>query len=207
MKHILNQCPVVAILRNLPEDLLIPYAESILRGGISVFEVAMNTPDGAGQISALKEHFKESVTVGAGTATTIERIDSALQAGAQFFLTPSVDESILRYFRKKDLDLLPGVMTPSDVALCLKYNYRIMKLFPAGDLPLSYIKSLKGPFEDTDYVAVGGVRGDNLHTFFEHGFIGAGLGSSLIPHHFLEERDWQGASRYISGHYGAFLPS
>ena len=48
MKHILNQCPVVAILRNLPEDLLIPYAESILRGGISVFEVAMNTPDGAG---------------------------------------------------------------------------------------------------------------------------------------------------------------
>lgn len=207
MKHILNQCPVVAILRNLPEDLLIPYAESILRGGISVFEVAMNTPDGAGQISALKEHFKESVTVGAGTATTIERIDSALQAGAQFFLTPSVDESILRYFRKKDLDLLPGVMTPSDVALCIKYNYRIMKLFPAGDLPLSYIKSLKGPFEDTDYVAVGGVRGDNLHTFFEHGFIGAGLGSSLIPHHFLEERDWQGASRYISGHYGAFLPS
>lgn len=190
MKHILNQCPVIAILRNLPEDLLIPYAESILRGGISVFEVAMNTPDGAGQISALKEHFKESVTVGAGTATTIERIDSALHAGAQFFLTPSVDESILRYFRKKDLDLLPGVMTPSDVALCLKYNYRIMKLFPAGDLPLSYIKSLKGPFEDTDYVAVGGVRGDNLHTFFEHGFIGAGLGSSLIPHHFLEERDW-----------------
>lgn len=207
MKHILNQCPVIAILRNLPEDLLIPYAKSILRGGISVFEVAMNTPDGAGQILALKEHFKESVTVGAGTATTIERIDSALQAGAQFFLTPSVDESILRYFRKKDLDLLPGVMTPSDVALCIKYNYRIMKLFPAGDLPLSYIKSLKGPFEDTDYVAVGGVRGDNLHTFFEHGFIGAGLGSSLIPHHFLEERDWQGASRYISGHYGAFLPS
>ena len=51
MKHILNQCPVIAILRNLPEDLLIPYAESILRGGISVFEVAMNTPDGAGQIS------------------------------------------------------------------------------------------------------------------------------------------------------------
>ena len=167
----------------------------------------MNTPDGAGQISALKEHFKESVTVGAGTATTIERIDSALHAGAQFFLTPSVDESILRYFRKKDLDLLPGVMTPSDVALCLKYNYRIMKLFPAGDRPLSYIKSLKGPFEDTDYVSVGGVRGDNLHTFFEHGFIGAGLGSSLIPHHFLDERDWQGASRYISGHYGAFLPS
>ena len=73
MKHILNQCPVIAILRNLPEDLLIPYAESILQGGISVFEVAMNTPDGAGQISALKEHFKESVTVGAGTATTIER--------------------------------------------------------------------------------------------------------------------------------------
>lgn len=54
MKHILNQCPVIAILRNLPEDLLIPYAESILQGGISVFEVAMNTPDGAGQISALK---------------------------------------------------------------------------------------------------------------------------------------------------------
>ena len=61
MKHILNQCPVIAILRNLPEDLLIPYAESILRGGISVFEVAMNTPDGAGQILALKPANKSQV--------------------------------------------------------------------------------------------------------------------------------------------------
>ena len=68
MKHILNQCPVIAILRNLPEDLLIPYAESILRGGISVFEVAMNTPDGAGQISALKEHFKVGSLTGLGLA-------------------------------------------------------------------------------------------------------------------------------------------
>ena len=172
-----------------------------------MFEVAMNSDSAVRQIEIMRERFGGQVYVGAGTVTTPERCRMAWEAGAQFFLTPSATVGTMEFCRKYDIPLLPGVLTPTDVAVCLEYGYPIMKLFPAGDMPSSYIKSLKGPFEDTDYVAVGGVRGDNLHTFFEHGFIGAGLGSSLIPHHFLEERDWQGASRYISGHYGAFLPS
>lgn len=206
MKMILNQSPIIAILRNFPPELLIPYVESILNGGICAFEIAMNTPDGPKQIAALKEYFGDSITVGAGTAITIERIDTAVDAGAEFFLTPSVEEQLLQYYHKHHLRLLPGVMTPSDVALCLKYEYSILKLFPAGDLPSGYIKSLKGPFDTTDYVAVGGVNAGNIQSFFDSGFIGAGIGGSLVPSHLIRQRDWVGASAYIREHYGRYLP-
>lgn len=205
MKTILEQCPIIAILRNLPPELLIPYAESILKSGICVFEVAMNTPDGSSQIATLKQWFGDNITVGAGTAITRERIDMAALAGAEFFLTPSTEEEQLRYCRQNQMRLLPGVMTPTDVALCLKYGFHIMKLFPAGDLPPAYIKSLKGPFNDTDYVAVGGVHAGNLQTFFDSGFIGAGIGSSLIPSAYISNQDWAGAAAYVGEHYGKYL--
>lgn len=206
MKLILSQSPIIAILRNFPSELLIPYVESILNGGIRAFEVAMNTPNGAKQIAVLKEFFGNSITVGAGTAITVERIDAAIDAGAEFFLTPSVEERLLQYYHKNHLRLLPGVMTPSDVALCLKYEYPIMKLFPAGDLPPSYIKSLKGPFDTTDYVAVGGIHPGNIQSFFDSGFIGAGIGGSLVPSNIIQCRNWDDASAYIRENYGRYLP-
>lgn len=201
MLDIIQKNPMIAILRNVPSDILIDYAQAVVRSGITCFEVAMNTPGGAEQIGRLKSWFGETAVIGAGTATTIHRIDSATEAGASFFLTPSVEESLLQYFSKNHLKLLPGIMTPSDVGLCLKYDYHILKLFPAGDLPPTYIKSLKGPFGETDYVAVGGVTADNFMTFFKRGFSGVGIGSNLIPKEIVYRRDWKEAENYVREHF------
>ena len=198
MKSIIQNYPICAILRGTDPKTVIPYAKAVFDGGVRMFEVAMNTEGAAGQIEALREAFGDAAMVGAGTVINEERCLLAEEAGAQFFLTPSATEYVLQYCRERNIPLLPGVMTPTDVALCLSYGYDTMKLFPAGDLPMGYIKSLKGPFSGTEYVAVGGVGPANIQQFFDAGFIGVGIGSSLAPKNLVQEGRWDEVTQYVA---------
>ena len=189
---------VCAILRNVPDDTVLDYAKACVEGGVSMFEVAMNTPTAPWQIQQLRQYFGDKAVVGAGTVITPERCLQAQQAGAQFFLTPSVATYTLQFCRDQQIPLLPGVMTPSDVGLCLEYGYDLMKLFPASELPMSYIKSMKGPFDGTDYVAVGGVSPENIQSFFQHGFVGVGIGSNLFPKEYAREKKWNLAAQAVA---------
>ncbi len=196
IKEIVTAHPIIAILRNIENTLLLPYVESILEGGIGAVEIAVNSPEAFEQIRLLRENFGSGLLVGAGTVTSEDRMQNSLDAGASFFLTPSVSEELLLQFKKLGLPVLPGVLSPSEVSLCLKYDMNIMKLFPAGELPLSYIRSLKGPFNTAEFVAVGGVNAGNMASFFHAGFLGVGIGSSLVPKDKLRARDWT----YIRAH-------
>lgn len=197
MKEIILKNPVCAILRGVDPEKVVPYAKAVYAGGVKMFEVAMNSEGAAGQIEALRQEFGESAWVGAGTVINEERCLQAKAAGAQFFLTPSATVSTLEFCRENEIPLLPGVMTPTDVAVCLAYGYSTMKLFPAGDLPMGYIKSLKGPYDGTEYVAVGGVSPKNIRQFFEAGFIGVGIGSSLAPKDLVQAGRWDEVTEYI----------
>ena len=188
-------------MRNVPTEKAVAYARACYAGGVRMFEVAMNTPEGAKQIAMLRKEFGDETYVGAGTVINMERCRAAEDAGAQFFLTPNVAECTLKYCRERNIPLLPGVLTPTDVGICLDYGYNIMKLFPAGDMPMSYIKSLKGPFDGTEYVAVGGVKLENIADFMKAGFIGVGIGSNLIPKELMAAEDWDGAAAYVKGFF------
>lgn len=197
MKKILEHNKICAIMRNVPLEKTLDYAEAVYNGGIRMFEVAMNSHDAVRQIEMMRGRFGDEAYVGAGTVITQARCEAARQAGAQFFLTPSATVGTMEFCRRYDIPLLPGVLTPTDVAVCLEYGYSIMKLFPAGDMPPSYIKSLKGPFDGTEYVAVGGVSVDNIGDFLAQGFIGVGIGSSLIPKEYVKNNEWEKASEHI----------
>ena len=64
---------------------------------------------------------------------------------------------------------------------------------------ITYIKSLKGPLDNTEYVAIGGVSPENLTDFFRQGYIGVGLGSSILPKDAVAARDWEACSKYVAG--------
>lgn len=197
MHSIVVKNPLLAILRNVPLEKTIDYAEAVVKGGVSLFEVALNSEHGYEQISMLRDHFGDRCMVGAGTAISMERVKKAVDAGAQFLLTPGTPEDVLEYCAAQDYYMLPGVLTPCDVAVCQKYGYKTMKLFPAGSMPATYIKDLKGPFDDTDYVAIGGVSPDNIGSFFAAGYIGAGLASSLMPKDVIATEDWEKGTAYV----------
>jgi len=198
MYQIIKDNPIISIIRNLPMELTIDYANAVYKGGIKVFEIACNSPHAYEQISLLHSHFGSDAIIGAGTVTDMERAQKARKAGAQFFLSPSTNATILEYAMQMEIPMLPGVMTPTDVEVCYNLGYKVYKLFPAASLPFNYIHNLKGPFDDTEYVAVGGVTKENLPLFFKNGFIGAGIGSNLVPKEYIASNNWEAAAQYVA---------
>lgn len=197
MYSMVSQNPLLGILRNVPKEKTLDYAEAAVRGGVAFFEVALNSPDALAQITMLRTHFGDRCLVGAGTAITVERCRAAMAAGAQFLLTPGTPLDVLSYCAAQNIPLLPGVLTPTDVAVCLEYGYRTMKLFPAGSMPKGYLKDLKGPFDDTHYMAIGGVNPDNIRQMLDAGYLSVGLASSLMPKAAVEANDWQTCEDYV----------
>lgn len=197
LKETVQKNPILAIMRNVPLEKTLDYAGAIYKGGVSFFEVALNSPDALKQIRMLREYFGEEVSVGAGTAATIELAEKAIEAGAQFLLSPATDEMVLGWCQERQIAMMPGSLTPSEVLTCKKYGYSVIKLFPAGMMPYGYVKSLKGPIEDAEYVAIGGVNAGNLDEFLRAGYLGVGLGNNILPGDILKTNDWAAGSSYV----------
>lgn len=198
IRAVVRENPLLSIMRNVPLEITIPYAQSIFDGGVHFFEVALNSPHAPEQIAMLRAHFGEDAWVGAGTAITVERAETAILAGAQFLLAPSTDPEVLAWCRAHGIAIMPGCLTPSDVSCCLRYGFDTIKLFPAGDMPQGYIKSLKGPFDNTEYVAIGGVNPGNIADFLRQGYIGVGLGSNMLPRELVAARDWSACTQFVA---------
>ena len=198
MRRIVAENPLLAILRGVPDELLLDYAGAIYKGGVRFFEVALNTEGALEQIARLKRHFGDDICLGAGTAITVERAQAAIEAGAAFLLSPSTDEDVLAFCEHEGIPMLPGALTPSDVTRCMRHGFYTVKLFPAADMPMDYAKHLKGPLDGTEYVAIGGVNRENMTEFLRHGYLGVGLGSNILPREAVAARDWDAAAAYVA---------
>ena len=100
MKHILENNRICAIMRGVPLGKTLDYADAVYRGGVRMFEVAMNSGDAARQIELMRKHFGDNAYVGAGTVISAKRCEAAREAGAQFFLTPSATTGTMEFCRR-----------------------------------------------------------------------------------------------------------
>jgi len=198
MRKIVLENPILAIMRNIPLEIVEDYTAAIVDGGLRFFEVALNSKDALKEISLLREKFGQAAYVGAGTAVTADLAKAAVEAGAQFLVSPSTDIDVLEYCRDYKIPFMPGALTPTDVSACLRYGFDTIKLFPAGDMPKGYVKSLKGPFDRAEFVAIGGVKPENMADFFAQGYIGVGIGGNLLPKDAVKDRNWQACSNYAA---------
>ena len=188
---------ITGIFRNIDESKIVKTAEILINNNINTFEVSYNSYDAVKQIKLLKKHYPDA-RIGAGTILNTEDLKKITsETDPDFIFTPSVNEKVLDYSRKNNINLIPGVFSPSEVALCLNYGFNLLKLFPAGNLPETYVKNLKGPFNKAEFIAVGGVTRDNILSFFKMGYLGVGMGSSLIKTDFLKNNDWESLDKHI----------
>lgn len=178
-----NDDRLIAILRNIEPAYACDIVSILLEEGVRCLEVSLSEPEKAfGCIRAIKNRFaSEAVTVGAGTVSTPEEVDRLKALGVGFFVTPGFDGPLVDYALAAGMEVVPGVLTPSDVQQVKNRGLRLAKLFPANAFPLGYVRDLKGPFPRMDFLAVGGVSPSNLRDYLAAGFVGAGIGSSLVP--------------------------
>lgn len=174
---------IISIIRNVSPEYILDISAVIKQAGIKAIEVSLSEPErGFACIELLKRQYRDDeLAVGAGTVSKKSELDKLADLGVTFILTPGYDEQIVNYALSKNIGILPGVLTPTDVQNAVNHGLTLLKLFPADAFGMTYIKSLKGPFPQTDYIAVGGVNRNNAPEFLKAGFKGIAIGSNLIP--------------------------
>ena len=186
----LLQEKVTAIVRGIPADKVCLVADALLAGGVRCIEVTFNTPGAADMIRALKRDYGSKMLVGAGTVLDTETCKTAIDAGADFSLTPALNTAVITMCNRYGKVAVPGVMTPTEILTAMEAGAEIVKVFPAGSLGTSYIKDVLGPLNHAAIMAVGGVDADNAAAFFKAGAKCIGVGSALVSKALIESGDY-----------------
>jgi len=183
---------IVAIVRDVDPAIIVDIAEALFAGGIKLIEVTCNTSRFAEMISTLSEAMAGRMIIGAGTATDTDRCQRAMDSGAQFLVAPDVNPAVIEFSLGNALAVLPGAATATEILTAGRSGAEMVKIFPAAAMGLDYIRMLKGPIDNIDFVAVGGVRPDNMNDFFAAGCVGIGIGGSITRQDYVASRNWNG---------------
>lgn len=183
---IIQDCHLVAILRGVPMDKLEGTVEALINGGVRVLEFTFDhdrpnyLAENTEKIAYTVEKYGDKVVVGCGTALSVEEVQAAHDAGAVLVISPDTNLDVIKKTRELDMVSMPGALSPTEIVLAYKNGADIVKLFPAGELGLGYIKAVRGPLCHIPMSAVGGVKADNVADFLNAGVCGFGVGGQLV---------------------------
>jgi 2-dehydro-3-deoxyphosphogluconate aldolase/(4S)-4-hydroxy-2-oxoglutarate aldolase len=181
--------PVVALDR---EDLAEPLAETLLRAGLDVMEITFRTAAAAAAILRITTHFKEML-VGAGTVLDPDQVRKAVEAGARLAVAPGLNESVVTAAREAGIEIVPGVMTPSEVDKAMNLACRTLKFFPAEQAGgVAMLKALEGPYGHTGvrFIPTGGINPGNMGSYLQCPSVVAVGGSWMVEKKLVAAQDW-----------------
>jgi len=198
---------IVAIVRGMEEEKILPLAEALYNGGIRFMEVTFNLkePDNyaatARAISSIVAQFGKDMYAGAGTVVTPELVDIAGEAGALYIISPNTEVEVIKQTRKRGLVSIPGALTPTECFVAYSAGADFVKLFPAGDMGVGYLKSIKAPLSHMKFIATGGITEKNIPDFLKAGAAGFGVGGNLVNKEWIDAGEFDKitnlAKRYL----------
>lgn len=189
----IDEKKVIAIIRGADVETCLKVAQALYDGGIRLVEVTFNNacpasfPETEQAIAAIKARFAGSMRVGAGTVTSVELVERACNAGAEFIISPDVNADVIRRSLELGLVSIPGGCSPTEILAAHNLGADYVKLFPAGNLGSGYLKAVRAPINHVKLMVVGGVGEENLEEFLKAGAVGAGIGGSLVNKKHIRE--------------------
>jgi 2-dehydro-3-deoxyphosphogluconate aldolase/(4S)-4-hydroxy-2-oxoglutarate aldolase len=154
--ELLGRRPVLPVATVDDADQAEAAARALLAGGLFCIEIVFRSDAAAEAIARLASI--EGLVVGAGTVLTVEQVETAVDVGARFAVSPGLDEEIVAACREHGLPLIPGVATPSEIQRALRLGIRVLKLFPASQLGgPAFIRAVSPVFPDVRFVPTGGI--------------------------------------------------
>lgn len=170
---------IVAIVRGTDVEATIASARTLFDAGIRVLELPLTLGGAHEAIREVVAAAPAGALVGAGTVLTPAQVDGAVEAGAQFIVTPTLSGSV-GYAIEAGIGVLPGAYTPTEIQAAHDLGAAAVKLFPASALGPGYVRAVRDPFPDARIIPVGGVSLDSLDAFFAAGAIAVGVGGPLL---------------------------
>jgi 2-dehydro-3-deoxyphosphogluconate aldolase / (4S)-4-hydroxy-2-oxoglutarate aldolase len=175
---LLQQYKIVAIIRGAKPADVMNIVDALYQGGIRAVEVTLNSENALDLISKLCGSVKEQLLVGAGTVLNTAAALAAIDAGAQFIISPSLDIDTISVTKAQGIVSIPGAYTATEIVKAHEAGADIVKVFPAQSA--QYIKDLRGPLSHIPLMPTGGVNVSNIGAFRDAGAVAFGVGGALV---------------------------
>lgn len=165
-------------------------AEALARGGLTVLEYTMSGEGALDCVTQVRATLGERVCVGAGTVLDAADAEAAIAAGARFIVTPAVVPDVIAVCRRRDVPVICGALTPTEMLAASRAGADLVKLFPARLGGPAYVRDLLGPFPQLQLVATGGVSAENARSFLDAGAVAVAVGGNLVSEQAVNEARW-----------------
>lgn len=193
---------VVPIVRVSNPDDAFKAVGAVVAGGVPVVEITMGVPNALRVMEQVVEQFGESVLLGAGTVLDPETCRAALLSGAEFIVTPSLDVKVIETSRRYSKACIPGALTPTEIVTAWQAGADMVKVFPCGPVGgPNYLRSLRGPLPQIDFVPTGGVDLGSTADYIRAGAAAVAVGGELVSRKALQE----GKTEVITANARQFL--
>ncbi|WRC78185.1 bifunctional 4-hydroxy-2-oxoglutarate aldolase/2-dehydro-3-deoxy-phosphogluconate aldolase [Helicobacter pylori] len=188
--EVLQISPIVpvVVIENIKDAM--PLAQSLVEGGIQIIEVTLRSSCALEAIELIAKNVPK-MRVGVGTILNPTQLEQAQNRGAEFLISPGLTIKLLEYAKKKDMPLIPGVSSSSEVMQALELGYNVLKFFPAeycGGVKL--LNAFNGPFKGVKFCPTGGISADNMHSYLNLENVLCVGGSWLTPKNLIQNKEW-----------------
>lgn len=170
---------VIPVVRVHSDELALRISDALLAGGARTVEITFSVPGAPKVIAALRDKFPD-LLVGAGTVLDEAAARAAVDAGAQYVVSPGFSPAVIRAAHRFGIPAMPGVLTPTEAVAALEAGADVLKLFPASTVGPSYLKALRAPLPQAIWCPSGGVDLDNMESWVKAGAHMVGVGSPLL---------------------------
>ena len=188
----LERIGLIAIVRTDAAVDMTRVAQALAEGGVRAMEITLNTPGALAAIAAVRREMEGTLRVGAGTILGPEDAQDAIEAGAEFIVTPTLQTDTVALCRERGVPIACGSMTPTECLAAHRAGADFVKLFPADGLGPGYVRALLAPLPFLKIIPTGGVSLDTLPAFIKAGCVGVALGGNLVSKQRLQAQDWEG---------------
>jgi 2-dehydro-3-deoxyphosphogluconate aldolase/(4S)-4-hydroxy-2-oxoglutarate aldolase len=186
----LTRLGAVAVIRMSDTEKLKKVSEAIHKGGVSALEITMTTPNALAVIESLSKSMGSEIIIGVGSVLDAQTAISAINAGAQFVVSPVFKPDIVETVKKLDIPVMPGAFTPTEIQTAYESGADIVKVFPAEIVGMSFFKSILAPMPHLKLMPTGGVTLTNAGEWLKAGACAVGVGTALLERRAIEENNF-----------------
>ncbi len=180
LRELLGEERLIAVLRSRDARAYEPVVEVLVTSGIRTIELTLTTPGALEELPRLVDRFGTKAAFGVGTVLTRANAMDAIDAGAQFLVTPALVPEVIDHARERRVAMLSGAFTPTEINATIRLGADGVKLFPASSVGPNYLRELRGPLPGLDLVPSGGVAICDIQPWLSAGALAVSLGGALI---------------------------
>ena len=187
----LTRLGAVAVIRMSDSEKLKRVSEAIHKGGVSAIEITMTTPNALAVIENLSKTMGNEIIVGVGSVLDPQTAIDAINAGAQFVVSPVFKRDIIETVKKLNIPIMPGAFTPTEIQAAYEQGADIVKVFPADIVGMAFFKAIRGPMPYLKLMPTGGVTLTNAGEWLKAGACAVGVGTALLDKKAIDENNFK----------------